>query len=337
MPQISIGDLAQSFMLRRQGTLLKQQMNRLTGELSSGRAADLNRHLSGSFAFLADIENDLTVQASYRTAATEAQFTAAAMQSALDHVQTLTVDLAETAVTAGTVSGDVANLGLLAEQGRNILGSIIGALNTQVAGRAVFAGNAVTSVPLATDQDLLTALRAALAGAVTATDVRATLDAFFDTAGGGFETLIYQGATTALAPMQLGEGESVALDLRADNTAIRAVLKETALAALLDDPALTLTAGEDTLLATSLGEGLFSAQGTVTGIRADLGFAEGRVDYALARTSAQITSLELARSELVSVDPFETATELENVQLQIETLYTLTARTSRLSLVNFLS
>jgi len=37
------------------------------------------------------------------------------------------------------------------------------------------------------------------------------------------------------------------------------------------------------------------------------------------------------------VDIFESATALEQVQTQLETLYTITARTARLNLTNFLS
>jgi flagellar hook-associated protein 3 FlgL len=38
----------------------------------------------------------------------------------------------------------------------------------------------------------------------------------------------------------------------------------------------------------------------------------------------------------MAVDPFEAASELQTVQTQLETLYTITARSSRLSLVAFL-
>jgi len=37
------------------------------------------------------------------------------------------------------------------------------------------------------------------------------------------------------------------------------------------------------------------------------------------------------------VDAFKTAVDLEQVQIQLESLYTVTARASRLSLLNFLS
>jgi flagellar hook-associated protein 3 FlgL len=44
----------------------------------------------------------------------------------------------------------------------------------------------------------------------------------------------------------------------------------------------------------------------------------------------------MARSDIVSVDPFEVATELQNLQVQLETIYTITARLSGLSLTKYL-
>jgi len=75
----------------------------------------------------------------------------------------------------------------------------------------------------------------------------------------------------------------------------------------------------------------------VTRLRADLGAAEARIGQAESRIAAETTALQIARNDLVSVDVFETAGELEQVQFQLETLYTLTARAARLNLVNFLS
>ncbi len=47
--------------------------------------------------------------------------------------------------------------------------------------------------------------------------------------------------------------------------------------------------------------------------------------------------MEIARTELIGADPYDTATEMEAVQGQLETLYTVTARLSRLSLADFLT
>ena len=332
----SLGDLAQTFKMRQQNAQLKQQMARLTEELTSGQAADVTRQLSGNFGHLSDIEHDLKALESYRASAIEVGVVATAMQDALEYVQTLAGDLGANAVISGTTSGGLP-LSAVSEQGRGALDSIISAMNTEVSGRYLFSGTDIEARPLESADTLLTEIRTAIAGAATAADVVTALDTFFDTPGGSFETLIYQGGTTFLSPYKLGEGESVRLDIRADNTAIRNVLKNTAMAALADDPLITLSNAERVELAQQSGERLVTSQETVIGIRSNLGFAQSRVEQSATRISAETSSLEFARNELLSVDKFRTATELENVQVQLETLYTLTARASRFSLVNFLS
>lgn len=332
----SLGDLAQTFKLRQQNTQLKLQMARLTEELASGKAADLTRQLSGNFGHLSDIEHDLIVLDSYRGAANMAGIATSTMQSALEVVQSAAGDLGAVAVISSTTTGGI-TIDAIAEQGRGALDTIVSALNTEIAGRSLFSGTDIEATPLATADILLAEVRTALGGATTAADVVAALDTFFDTPGGSFETLIYQGGTNFLAPYQLGEGESVRLDLRADDPAIRNILKNTVMAAMADDAALTLSSGERIVLAQQSGERLLTSQDEVIGIRANLGFAQSRIDQSLTRITTEMSSLEFARNGLVSVDQFRTATELENVQIQLETLYTLTARSSRLSLVNFLS
>ncbi|WP_306115824.1 MULTISPECIES: flagellin [unclassified Roseovarius] len=332
----SIGDLAQTFKLRQQNVFLKQQMARLTDELASGRTANLTQQLAGSFGHIADIEHDLVVLQSYQASAKDAATSTAAMQAALDTVQSLAGDLGQTASIAGVTTGP-AIVDSVAVQGRGTLETVISAFNTGVGGRALFSGTEIETAPLASADTLLNEVRLALAGALTASDVIADLDTFFDTPGGGFETLIYQGGTAFLSPYQLGEGESVKLELRADDTAVRNVLKNTVMAALADDATLPLNSGDRVELAKQSGIRLLTSQDELVGIRSSLGFAESRIEQAAARISSETSSLEMARTNLLSIDKFQTATELEQVQIQLETLYTITARASRFSLVNFLS
>ena len=54
------------------------------------------------------------------------------------------------------------------------------------------------------------------------------------------------------------------------------------------------------------------------------------------RNAAEASALQIARNGLVAADPYDTATAIQAVQTQIETLYTLTARLSRLSLTDYL-
>ena len=71
-------------------------------------------------------------------------------------------------------------------------------------------------------------------------------------------------------------------------------------------------------------------------IRAMVGGFEGQIEGARARNGAEISALQIARSEIVRVDPYEAATELQAVETQLESLYAITARLSRLSLVDYL-
>ena len=332
----SIGDLAQTFKLRQQNVQLKQQMARLTEELSSGQAADLTRQLSGNFGHLSDIEHDLVVLQSYRYAANDAATVTTVMQAALETVQSLTGNLGETAVIVNTTTGGV-TLDAIAFEGRGVLDSIISAMNAEAGGRSLFSGTDIEATPLASAETLLAEVRLAAAGATTAADVLNALDVFFDTPGGGFETLIYQGGTTFLTPFQLGEGESVRLDLRADDPAIRNTLKSTVMAALADDTVLLPNEAERIQLAQQSGERLIISQDELVGIRSNLGFAQQRIEQSSTRIASEVSGLQFARNNLLSVDKFQTATELESVQIQLETLYTITARASRFSLVNFLS
>jgi flagellar hook-associated protein 3 FlgL len=46
--------------------------------------------------------------------------------------------------------------------------------------------------------------------------------------------------------------------------------------------------------------------------------------------------MAFAKTGLLEIDPFEAATKLEEVQFQLQSLYSVTVRMSQLSLVKFL-
>ncbi len=332
----TMGDVARTFRLQNQVTDLRQKMTSLTSDLSAGQSIAQAKESPGGILRLGVLEHDIVVVNSQRLAAREAQVTTSAMQTAMERVQTLVNDLASTAVLAAPNTGD-GYLELTAQQARADLDAVVAALNSDTAGRALFAGADVTWAPLAKAEDIMTIATNAAAGTTTAADVMAALSTVFETPGGPFETLIYRGSTAPIAPFRLGSGESVALDLRADDPVLRDALMHTVAAALVSDPGVPLSQDEQHALARRAAEGLMDAEKSLVGIRADLGHAESRIETATSRLSAELVVLEQARADLIAVDPYETATELQSVQTQIETLYAITARSSRLSLVAFLS
>lgn len=331
---ITIGDLAQSFMLRQQNTDLKSRMNQLSQELASGKTADVARHLSGSYSYLADVERNLVLLDSYDSASSEAVLFTGAMQDVLERFQTLATDLGSAALTAAGSFLDEAVVSASTRAGED-LESMINALNTTVAGRAIFSGIDSDTAPLISAEDMLAELRTALAGQTDLAGVQGVLDTWFGT-GGGFETVAYQGSTTSLRPFVLGEGETVDLDLRADDEGIRDLLKAAAMAALASDATLGFDSDLQLQIMKAAGEGLSFNQTGVVQIRADLGYAQTRAEEASSRIVSERASYLIAQSELLAVDPYDTATQLEDVQFQLEALYALTVKLSRLSLTDYL-
>lgn len=336
MSFVSFGDLAKTHVLQRQTAGLKTHLDRLTKEVSSGGAPDITRHLSGRLTGLADVEHTLRTLQGYSATISEAQAETGVMQTELGRVQTGMSDLATQALSTHTTNGP-ARTSLIATTARDTLAGMVAALNADIGGRAVFAGDDISGPPLVPAEAVLSELRMAVSGAADAAGVITALDTFFDTAGSDFETLVYQGGTGPLAPYQLGPDERIALDLKADDPALRPTFRNVAMAAILDDPGLPLTQDERADLARQAGEGLLAAQTPVSDIRATLGIAEERIETAQARVSTELSALGIVKNDLTTIDPFESATELDAVQTRLETLYTITARTSRLTLANFLS
>ena len=89
-------------------------------------------------------------------------------------------------------------------------------------------------------------------------------------------------------------------------------------------------------LAQIAGTSLLQAQSDRTVLAGRLGVVQAVIDQAQTRNSAEESALKLARSDLLSVDSYEATTRMEAAQNQLETLYAVTARLSRLSLVDFL-
>ena len=335
MNSISFGDLAQTTMLRRQNSHLKSEMSRLTLELSSGKVQDVSKHLGGDFSYLGEVERSVRVTAAQKTSALEAGQFSASMQGALGFVSKTLEDMSFGLIAAGNGTLD-GTQDALSKEALGQLELMVNALNTSVAGRSTFAGVGTDGAALAPSSDMLAELRITLAGETTLAGVEAAIDGWFDTPGGGFETLGYLGEAQSLEPYLLGDGERVSLDVRADDPALRLSLKSTAMAALAADASLGFSPDVQSGMLRIAGETMLGAQDAVTMIRADLGFAEARIEEASARLASKHTSLEYTRGELLGADPYETITRLEETQFRLESLYAATSRLSELSLMGYM-
>jgi flagellar hook-associated protein 3 FlgL len=331
----SIGDLAQGFVSRRTNATLRQDLAGLTAELSTGRRADLPARLSGDFSALSGLSARLDALRAREVANAELALRAGAMQAALSTITGTTATLAADLALVSTAP-DPRGVTAAAETARQAFGQIVGALNARVADRQLFSGTATDRPALAPAGDMLASLASATAGAPDAAALEAAVNDWFLAPGGGFELTGYLGGADPLPPAPLGDGSTADLGTRADDAALRGTLASVALAALVSAGAL---AGQPEERADALSRSavaLRTGEAGLVAVQAAVGTAEAAVEAATARNASEATATEIAIAGLTAADPFETATQLEEVRRQLETHYALTARLSRLTLLEFL-
>lgn len=334
MNMTSIGDMAHSLMLRTRSTALKSSMITLTNELATGQTSDVSARLGGDYSYLSDIDYNLSRLGGYAVAASEASLFTSAAQLGLERMQGVAATLGSEllAINPTHIESVRQHTG---QQARVGIDTILAALNGSAGGRSLFAGVATDTSPMASTETLITKLRNEVSGMVLTSDILQAVDDWF-AVGGGFKAAMYSGSDQPIAPIQVGASEQVTLSLRADDQEFRSVLRNAAVAVLATDPSLGLYVDAQNALLRVAGEGLLNNDHGLTGLRADMGYAEARIEEASSRNAAARTSLEYARNELLAADPFETASRLEEVQFQLESLYAVTVRTSRLTLLSFL-
>ena len=334
MSSFSLGDLAQTFMLQRRGAALKADMARLNEELATGQVSDIKSVLAGNVSYLTDIERDLKSLTGYSVATSEATQFADAVQTALGRMDTSVGSLGTTLLTkSGNAIGPI--LDQFAVEAKTELETIVGALNTNSAGRSLFAGNATDQRATADVETILSGLRTAVTGATNAQDVLDMAELWFaDPAG--FAATAYLGSDSSLAPFRLGKGETVRIQLSANDEVFRDMIKHVAVAAISDDTTLGLSEAERRSLLEDTGANLFKSQGALTATSAAVGSTQARIDALATRNSTEESALLIAKGALIQADPYEAATELEAVQFQLQSLYAITSRMSDLSFVNFI-
>lgn len=335
MALTSIGDMARHFMSLHHGTAIRQRMAVLERELSTGTAADPVAHLDGRADRLADLDRRIALGTAQAGAARAIGQRLETAQVALGQVDDLraarSTDLVGFPVSAG--EGDIAGAAGRAEAA---FAAAVSALNSRHGGESLFAGAASDRPALGPADDILSALRAVTAGATDAADLAARVDAFLDDPGGGFATTAYLGDTGAPAVRRIDGERGVTLGPRADDPAIREVLRGLALAAVAADDGLPLTATERGDLLRSAGTALVDAAAPFAAARARLGAAQEDAETAATRHSAALTAASLQRNDLIGADPADTVSALTQIRTQLETQYAATARLAGLTLAGFL-
>lgn len=337
MKYVSVGDMAQTYLLRRHNVQLKSTMARLGTELVTGVSQDIGAAVGGDFTALSAINRSLSRIDAFALVSSEVTLLASTQQNTLDLIQGHATAMGATLVSAATTSNpNMIETG--AGDAAQRFYSIASALNVNVAGRYAFSGTATDARAMIDGTQIIAALSTAISGLNSAADITAAVDAWFDapTGGGGFLDTAYTGSSTPLAAFQLSETDKVTLPITAQNQTLRDTLKGFALATLIAENAVPDDIALRSALAQTAGEQMMASDVRLSTLRSDLGTTESIIAQAQTRNSAEKMSLELSKSEMIGIDEYDSATALEAVQAQLETLYTLTSRLSQLSLTDYL-
>ena len=330
----SIGDLAQSLTMQHRSARLRESIDTLSNELATGQTSDPFQRLGGDYTRLTNIDRTLRLIDGYVLAAAEARGFADASQlnigrihERVDDVKALYLNLSNTPLASA--------IGAIASESSNALDDIVGRLNAESAGRAMFAGSATGNAAVVPAQQILDAVQAVAVTATTAADARAAVDSWLaDPAG--FASQVYLGGANDLEAFQVSESDRIDVAIRADDPAIRAAIGTVALTTLAAQGRLALPGEEVSTLIQGSGTSLAGSIEQLVDVRAGIGGAQERFEQIQTRHQSERASLEFTRSALLEADPFETATKLERAQFQLESLYAVTVRMSQLNLVGFL-
>ncbi|RFB04745.1 flagellin [Parvularcula marina] len=204
---------------------------------------------------------------------------------------------------------------------------IFTSLNSSYAGRNLFSGDSVESAATSTADEFFTAIEASLAGATDAATLDTAIDTFF-APGGDFDTLIYQGGAGFASAVRLPTGGTVSFQLKADDQSFRTALEGLVRVAYAPQEGQVDFAREGVTLVRN-------AEALLIQHEAELGRQQNLIDNSIDAVNQERLILAETENTFAGADPYEAAALVQNLELQLQTAYTVTARISRLTLTNF--
>ncbi len=330
-----MSDLSYNQMQQNSASTLRLSLQAAGYEMSTGLSANLVEALNGNVGEVYEIDLALKLLDQHSTSMTfganRAATTQTALGNALDALGTVGIDL-EGAVAIE----DMVSAGLFAASTEQMLETVVGSFNTTYAGRYLFAGAAETTQPLDPAADIIEDIVALIDAAPDATTALADIDFYFDDPTGGFQTTIYNGSAEDAAGILTPDGNRIDYAVRADDGAVKDLLKGLATAAAFGHSTMPGMPGADAEILGASAQSIRDAEQDLIAVRTDLGFAEENIAVTQTLITAEVGALQLAKLELVGVDAFDASVRFADIENQLNALYTVTARVSNLTFTNFL-
>lgn len=304
---------------------LRTQIADRSQEATTGLQADLVGHLNGRIdqALLGEqaIKDNADDQARLGLREIRLSITTTTMSSVYDLTEGLQLAMQD----AIGVDEDRAQ-DLVAADAKNALNDVLSRLGARHGERFLFSGDATATRPFADADVLLDDLRAIAAGAADAADFAAQVETYFDDPAGGFQTNFYQGAQSA------SDGDSVL----ANQSGFAHLFQGLAILALAGaGEGVPFARGEAPAMQQALGR-LEGGRTAIVDIQAAVGMQLASIESEKGLLEREETLLTKAFTDLAGKDQYEAATQLRELEANLEASYLLTTRLSNLSILNFL-
>lgn len=334
MTIVSMGDLARNWVLRSNASRMTQKMTVLKQELVTGRVADPARRLAGDMSAMASLKQTAASAESHRANASFATLLLDAQQNALERITTSAQARMLELIRPELITTDDRLPGAIQRAGQ-ALDDAIRHLNTSVAGRSVFAGAATDQPALISRDALMDTLKALIPPGADAVAVDQIIADWFNDPG-GFSVAGYRGGPAVSANLPIGAGQDIRLSLTASDPTLRDLLASLSKAAILAEEGVTMSPDQQRFLLRQAGQGLQNTLPGLLEMQARVGVDQERAETGRAQAEAAHLGASMSLERLLSVDQFETGSALQQALADMEKLYILTARLSRLSLSEYL-
>lgn len=331
----SVGDLASNVMLNQASTRVKRSLMQLSQELTTGVTSDVRSTLRNDLTHQMDWEHRLLANSVQDKTLSEALVKIQAKQSVLGSINDTIVSFANSVETIGSGSA-VASTNVLSKNAKTLLEQVVSQLNMRAAGQTLFAGTDTDLVSMASVEDIMTSVKASIGPVATVDDVVQGVKDWMNDPVAGYQAIAYLGSMDDPSPIRLTSNRTISETSKADHEALQAVVENLILATLSSDETFAPSEIIQLDLLQTSSNGLRSADASLIELRASLGFVEAELERQKVKTSAETSTLEQLRANVLGIDEYEVASKLQETELQLEKIYAMTARSARMSLLEYL-
>jgi flagellar hook-associated protein 3 FlgL len=345
-----ISTLAMTSSMRQSILGMQTDLAKAQKEQASGRLADVGLSLGSetgqTFSLRAEQSRLQTITDTNTVVSTRLGTTVQALTGIQQTAQTFLNDL--TSDQTGQTSAAV-----IQQSATNGLQSLIAGLNTSLGGQYTFAGVNTDVKPItdyfanppsankqAVDNAFLTTFGFAQSSPQVATIAPAAMQSFIDNQ----LTPLFQGAnwssdwssaSSQVIRSRISPTELVDTSVSANESGMQKLAMAYTMVSDLGIQNMNSSTQQVVLQAATSTGGV--AVQDLTNIQANVGLTQQRISTANDQMTVQMNILTAQDGSLENVDPYLTATRVNNLTTQIETAYQLTAQMQQLSLAKYLS